>query len=380
MRIDVVTLFPSFFRFDGLVGKAIDSGLARVECIDPRAYTHDVHRTVDDAPYGGGAGMVMKPEPLAQAIREAKAHGGGPVVVMSPQGRRLSQRDLLRWVAHEHLVLVCGRYEGFDERVLALCDEEISLGDFVLTGGEYAALAIMDGVIRLLPGTLGNASSSVTDSFTDGLLEHPQYTRPQIFEGRDVPEILRSGDHAKVEAWRRRESLLRTLSRRPDLFVERGVSEEERASIGERPKPAIALVVATKDREVAFDVARLAASYRIEARIIGEVSVEGLPIEVVRPKEKKKRRGPPPTIDAGSVCKPFDPDENLGVKVAVGREGEAPIVGPKAVPRPMALLVGPTGLTPALRLPPFRGASEAQDLPAVAAAAIALDRVLGEGD
>jgi tRNA (guanine37-N1)-methyltransferase len=402
MRIDLITLFPTLFEaplHSGVVGKAIETGIATVGLIDPRAYTRDAHRTVDDAPYGGGGGMVMKPEPLAQAIREAKSRGPGPVVLMSPQGRRLSQRDLSRWAALDHLVLVCGRYEGFDERVRGLCDEQISLGDFVLTGGEYAALAIADGVIRLLPGTLGNESSPVTDSFVAGLLEHPHYTRPQVFEGSEVPEVLRSGDHAKVEEWRRRESLRRTLSRRPDLFVERGATEEERFELVafERPKPEVTLIAGfARAPEPAriTDLARLAAAYRIEVRLIGELGeIEGAlaaapSVELPKPlpaKEKKKlKRRPLPTItiDPRAICRPFDAREDLGLLVAVATDADAPIAGPEALRttgRRLALLVGPTGLVPAVRLPPFRVASEAQDLPMLAAAAVALDRLLGEG-
>src|SRR5688572_15082903 len=264
MRIDIVTLFREFFvgpLSTGLIGKAIESGIAEIGYVDPRSFVHDVHRTVDDSPYGGGGGMVMKPEPLAEAISEAKRRGNGPVVLMSPQGARLSQSDLSRWAALDHLILVCGRYEGFDERARALCDEQISLGDFVMTGGEYAALAIADGVIRLLPGTLGNETSPVTDSFAHGLLEHPHYTRPPTFDGIEVPEVLRSGDHAKVEEWRKRESLRRTLLRRPDLFVERGASEDERAILAaiERPRPAIMLVAEQPDARAIEDLARLAS-------------------------------------------------------------------------------------------------------------------------
>ncbi len=238
MKIDVITLFEDFFTSPlatGLVGKAIASGAAEVRFVDPRTFTSDVHRTVDDAPYGGGAGMVMKVEPLVAAIREARSRGPGPVVMLSPQGRPATQADFARWAANDHLALIAGRYEGFDERVRAYVDEEISVGDFVLTGGEYGALTIVDGVVRLLPGTLGNADSSQHDSFAAGLLEHPQYTRPMVFEGAEVPEVLGSGHHARVEAWRHEQALRRTRARRPDLIAARGLTGAERRLVRGAP-------------------------------------------------------------------------------------------------------------------------------------------------
>ncbi len=402
MRIDLITLFPELFQGPlaaGLVGKAIGSGLVEIGYVDPRAYTHDAHRTVDDAPYGGGGGMVMKPEPLAAAIREAKGRGPGPVLLMSPQGRRLAQRDLVRWAGLEHLILVSGRYEGFDERVRGLCDEEISLGDFVLTGGEYAALAIADGVIRLRPGTLGNETSPLTDSFFAGLLEHPHYTRPPTFEGTPVPEVLRSGDHAKVEEWRHRESLRRTLLRRPDLLVERGTTEEERCLLSGfgRPVPDVVLVVgfaAPPAAQALEDLARLAAAFRIEAHLVGPVddalgSARTFEVPLPLPNAERRRlarkRQPAPTfvVDPRRLCRPLaDPSALTGLRVAVTTKGEAPVVGPSALrarSERIALLLGPTGLAPALRLPPLRAAAEVQDLPMLAAAAMTLDRLLGEG-
>ena len=230
MNIDLVTLFAEFFETPlatGLVGKAIAAGRASVRTIDPRQFTQDRHRTVDDTPYGGGGGMVMKPEPVVAAIREARSRGSGPVVLMSPQGRPLVQRDFARWASVDHLVLVAGRYEGYDERIRAYVDDEVSLGDFVLTGGEYAALTIVDGVIRLRPGTLGNKDCPEQDSFADGLLEYPHYTRPLSFEGNAVPEVLQSGHHQRVSAWRNAQALLRTRIRRPDLLKRRGLSPAE---------------------------------------------------------------------------------------------------------------------------------------------------------
>ncbi|MCK6552525.1 tRNA (guanosine(37)-N1)-methyltransferase TrmD, partial [Myxococcota bacterium] len=275
MRFDVVTLFPEFFDSPlrtGLVGKAIESGAAVVDAIDPRTFTKDRHRTVDDTPYGGGGGMVMKPGPVADAIEAAVARGGGPVLLMSPQGRPVVQRSLERWAKLPHLVLVCGRYEGFDERIRDLADEEVSLGDFVLTGGEYAALVVIDGVVRLLPGTLGNAGSAHDDSFSDGLLEHPQYTRPPVLGPRAVPDVLLKGNHADIAAWRHAESLARTRARRPDLLSERGFSAAERTVLVAAPSrlPVLELAILL-DAALAPDalavtlagVARLALAYGV---------------------------------------------------------------------------------------------------------------------
>ena len=224
LRVDIVTLFPEFFPAPlstGLLGRALGEGYASVNWVDPRKLTLDPHRRVDAAPYGGGAGMLMKVEPLAAAIRVVRDRGRGPVVLLSPRGRALRQRDLRGWASEQHLGLVCGRYEGFDERIGALVDDEVSLGDYVLTGGEYAALAILDGVVRLLPGTLGNPESAPSDSFSDGLLEAPQYTRPEHWEGHAVPGVLLGGHHGEIADWRRRESLRVTRARRPDLLAER---------------------------------------------------------------------------------------------------------------------------------------------------------------
>ncbi len=271
MRIDVITLFPEFFEGPlktGLIGKTLEEGRAEVAYVDPRTFTQDRHRTVDDAPYGGGAGMLMKPEPLAQAIRCARARGPGPVVLMSPQGRRPTQADLQRWSSAEHLILVAGRYEGYDERVRDLVDDEVTLGDFVLTGGEYGALTLIDGVLRLLPGTLGNADSSAGDSFSEGLLEHPHFTRPASFEGQPVPEVLRGGDHAKIEAWRRAQSLRRTRARRPDLLTRVGLSPEDRQALWsdsvERPAALTLAVQCRPDPQALADLADLAVSYGVD--------------------------------------------------------------------------------------------------------------------
>jgi tRNA (guanine37-N1)-methyltransferase len=224
-RIDVITIFPELFEpflRASIVGVAVGKGLVEVTVHDLRDWTTDRHRTVDDAPYGGGPGMVMKPEPLVAAI-EALAGPKGPdrgprVVLMSPQGQRLDQAGLERLAPVEHLVLVCGRYEGVDQRAIELAvDEELSIGDYVLSGGEVPAMAVIEGVVRLTPGALGNPESTRNESFSAGLLEGPQYTRPPVFGGLAVPEVLRSGDHAAVAEWRARRAQELTRRRRPDL-------------------------------------------------------------------------------------------------------------------------------------------------------------------
>lgn len=239
MRYSVVTLFPemfgSFLR-SGLLGKAIGSGAIEVRFTNPRDCTSDRHRTVDDTPYGGGSGMVMMPGPLVEAIESvppapsgARAHR----VLMTPQGRPFQQADAQRLASLEALALVCGRYEGFDDRVRSFVDEELSLGDFVLLGGEVAAMAVIEATARLVPGVLGNQASAGDESHVAGLLEYPQYTRPQEFRGLAVPEVLRSGDHGAIARFRRRESLRRTRDRRPDLFDRLELSAEDRALLAE---------------------------------------------------------------------------------------------------------------------------------------------------
>jgi len=233
MRITILTLFPGMFDgplSESLLGKAVASGLLDVACVDPREFTTDRHRSVDDEPFGGGDGMVMKPEPLVAAIEHVRAtRAPERVLLMSPQGRPFSQS-----VAHElsdldGLALVCGRYEGFDERIRAHVDGELSAGDYVLSGGEPAAWIVIDALARLVPGVLGNAGSLAEESFQAGLLEYPQYTRPREFRGSHVPEVLLSGDHARIARWRRRQSLRRTRERRPDLLARVALSEEDRA-------------------------------------------------------------------------------------------------------------------------------------------------------
>lgn len=224
MKVDVVTIFPEYFTpLDlSLVGRARQAGLLQVAVHDLRRWTSDVHRTVDDTPYGGGPGMVMRPEPWGAAL-DALAGPGSQLVVPTPAGTPLTQVIAAELAAAQHLIFACGRYEGIDQRVVEhaatrMPAHEVSLGDYVLFGGEVAVLAMMEAVTRLLPGVLGNADSLVEESHTDGLLEAPVYTRPATWRGLDVPEILRSGDHRRIAGWRREQALARTTQRRPDLL------------------------------------------------------------------------------------------------------------------------------------------------------------------
>ncbi|MDX2192942.1 MAG: tRNA (guanosine(37)-N1)-methyltransferase TrmD [Gemmatimonadales bacterium] len=223
--IDVVTLFPEVIAPSleaSIVGRAAAAGKVRCRLVQLRDFTHDRHRTVDDAPYGGGAGMVLKPEPFFEAVESLEtpdAPPRGPVILLSPRGRRFEHRDAVRWSLTERLVLLCGHYKDVDQRVAeGLATEEVSLGDFVLTGGEPAAICIIDAVVRLLPGAIGDHESASTDSFYDGLLSPPSWTRPAEYRGLTVPDVLRSGDHAAVAAWRRAEAERLTRERRPDLW------------------------------------------------------------------------------------------------------------------------------------------------------------------
>lgn len=232
MIFDILTLFPTMLEgavAGSLLGKAQESGRLTVRFWDIREHAAGKHRVCDDTPYGGGAGMVMKVEPVVAAI-EARRQGASPhVILLGPGGAPFDQAAARRLASHEHLVLVCGRYEGIDHRVGEFVDEELSLGDFVLSGGEPAAFAILDAVARLVPGVLGNCESLRTESFEDGLLEYPQYTRPPAFRGHEVPEVLLGGDHARILAWRREQSLLRTSARRPDLLEQAELSDRDRA-------------------------------------------------------------------------------------------------------------------------------------------------------
>ncbi len=239
MNVGIVTLFPELvgqLAAHGVVGRALTTGPARLEAFNPRDWATDIHRTVDDRPYGGGPGMVMTVEPLRQAIAAARnwAPAGSPVIVMSPQGRRFDQARARELAALPGLVLVAGRYEGIDERILAEdADDEMSVGDYVLSGGELAAMVVTDAVVRLLPGALGDPGSAGQDSFEEGLLDHPHYTRPEVVGGARVPAVLLGGDHAAIRRWRLKQALGRTLERRPDLLTGRALTDEERQLLEE---------------------------------------------------------------------------------------------------------------------------------------------------
>ena len=239
MHIDVISLFPEMVATIaeyGVVGRAQSRELITLDIENPRDHTSDVHRTVDDRPYGGGPGMVMKYEPLAGAIATARERSpeGSPVVYLSPQGRVFDQATANRFADLPGLILLAGRYEGIDERFIeSQVDEELSLGDFVLSGGEVAAMAVIDAVVRLLPGVLGDDESAAQDSFMEGLLDHSHYTRPEEIDGRNVPDVLLSGDHAAIARWRMKEALGRTCVRRPDLLKKLGLSDEQQALLDE---------------------------------------------------------------------------------------------------------------------------------------------------
>ena len=239
MKIDFLTLFPEMF--EGVLGSSIlqnaqDKDAARFRVVNFRAYSDNKHQTVDDYPYGGGAGMVLKPQPVFDAVEKLTAEAGGSprIILVCPQGERYTQQKAEELAREEHLMFICGHYEGYDERIREhLSTDEISIGDFVLTGGELPAMMIADSVVRLLPGVLGKEESHLEDSFSTGLLEHPHYTRPADYKGLKVPDVLTSGNHAKIKEWRRKESLRRTFLRRPDLLENYPLSEEERKWISE---------------------------------------------------------------------------------------------------------------------------------------------------
>ena len=239
MWIGAVSLFPDMFSAVtdyGITGRAVREGLLTFHSWNPRDYTHDRHRTVDDRPYGGGPGMLMKIQPLRDAIQAARASAPGKacVVYLSPQGERLDQSVVESLAAEQQLILVAGRYEGVDERLIAAeVDREVSLGDFVLSGGELAAMAVIDAVTRLIPGALGHAQSAEQDSFADGLLDCPHYTRPEVYEGQAVPDVLLGGHHDQIRRWRLKQSLRRTRERRPDLLEKRVFTDEERELLEE---------------------------------------------------------------------------------------------------------------------------------------------------
>ena len=237
IRFDVVTLFPEMFAavtHSGISGRALETGLWSLGLWNPRDFTKDNYRTVDDRPYGGGPGMLMLAEPLEKALDAAREAGGGKVIYLSPQGQKLDHRKVMELAGREAVTLLCGRYEGVDERLIRRrVDEELSLGDYVLSGGELAAMAVIDAVVRQIPGALGGEQSAVEESFVEGLLDCPQYTRPEVYEGDKVPEILLSGHHENIRRWRLQQALGRTWLRRPDLLAARKLSEEERTLLEE---------------------------------------------------------------------------------------------------------------------------------------------------
>ena len=239
MKFDIVTIFPRMVEAalaEGVVGRGIARGILDIRVHDLRDHTTDRHRSVDDVPYGGGPGMVMKPEPLARAVDTIKAQRGAPgaVILLSPQGRKFTQGEAVRMGAIPHLVLLCGRYEGMDERVrTVVATEEVSIGDYVLSGGELPALVLVDAISRLVPGVVGDSRSVEQDSFSRGLLDYPHYTRPSEFAGEKVPDVLLSGHHEEVRRWRKMTALRRTLSRRPELLNMAALDDEERRMLEE---------------------------------------------------------------------------------------------------------------------------------------------------
>lgn len=251
MKFGIVTLFPEMFSAVtdyGVTGRAVKAGLMQLDCVNPRDFTQDVHRTVDDRPYGGGPGMLMIPGPLIEAINHAKAQcsvdgddaNPAKVIYLSPQGKTFDQRAAKRFAGDDALVLVAGRYEGIDERVIqSVVDEEWSVGDFVLSGGELPAMTMVDAITRLLPGVLGHQDSAEEDSFTDGLLDCPHYTRPEQFCGSDVPKVLLSGNHQAIKEWRLKQSLGRTWERRPELLESKRLDKKQQALLDAYKKEAL---------------------------------------------------------------------------------------------------------------------------------------------
>ena len=232
MHIQILTLFPAMFAgpfSESIIKRAVAQGLVRVSIHNIRDYTHDKHHVVDDYPFGGGPGMVLKPEPVFEAVESVRGSEDVPVVLLTPQGRPFNQRIAGELAQSRELVLICGHYEGVDERVREhLSTDEISIGDYILSGGEIAAMVVVDAVVRQIPGVLGSEISAIEDSHSNGLLEHPQYTRPSSFRGWSVPEILLSGNHAEIDRWRREQSLRRTLERRPDLIQRAALDNKDK--------------------------------------------------------------------------------------------------------------------------------------------------------
>ncbi len=242
MKIDLVTIFPGILEGpfkESMIKRAVDQGFVDIDLIDLRKYTHDPHRQVDDAPYGGGYGMILKPEPLFEAVEDLKkkaVYDDNRVILLTPQGYEFNQQKARELAEIKHLILICGRYEGVDERVRTnLVDEEISIGDFVLTGGELAAAVVVDAVVRLLPGFL-EEEASAAESFSESLLEHPHYTRPSVYRGLKVPQVLMSGNHKEISCWRRNQSLKRTYEMRPDLLQQADLLPRDKVYLEEIKK------------------------------------------------------------------------------------------------------------------------------------------------
>lgn len=235
MDVTILSLFPEMFQgplTTSLIGKAREKGLLNIEIVNFRDYATNKFHHVDDTPYGGGVGMLLQPQPIVDALRDKlPLDGSVPIILVSPQGKVFSQADANRLAQYEHIAFVCGHYEGFDERIRDYVTDEYSIGDYVLTGGELGALVIIDAVARLIPGVLGSGESPLDESFSSGLLEYPQYTRPREFEGREVPEVLLSGNHAQIQRWRREQALAITLARRPELLESMEFGKKERAYI-----------------------------------------------------------------------------------------------------------------------------------------------------
>lgn len=235
MKIDILTLFPEFFISplqESILKRAQEKEICEINTINIRDYAEDKHKKVDDYPYGGGSGMLMKADIISRAINACK-NENTRVVLMSPQGQILKQKKIIEMVEHEKIVIICGHYEGIDERAMKLVDEEISIGDFILTGGEIPALALIDAIVRMLPGVLGDKHSTTEESFMEGLLEYPQYTRPAEIDGALVPEVLLSGHHENIRKWRKKQSLVRTFLKRPDLLLMKDFDQEEKEFLEE---------------------------------------------------------------------------------------------------------------------------------------------------
>lgn len=237
MKIDVLSLFPNMFTAlqESMIGKALENNIVDLQITDFRDYSHDKHHHVDDTPYGGGAGMLLEPQPIFRAMDHINEQDPNPkrVILLDPAGRTFDQQFASELAHEDHLVFICGHYEGYDERIRSLVTDEVSLGDYVITGGELGAMVMIDAIVRLLPGVLGNDTSAKTDSFADGLLEYPQYTRPAEYRGMRVPEVLMSGNHQLIAQWRMRESLRRTLQRRPDLLKKATLTTEQKHILAE---------------------------------------------------------------------------------------------------------------------------------------------------